>query len=147
MNIRQALLNVSARIPVNDPAVQTRLDRAYDICISNGYTLTCSADGTWSVYRESSSLLSDNSLTYTVSQEHGCTCPDADLETGRARAGLCKHRLAVMIKEEMCRYTAAELTAMPLLQLSNICKDMGIPWLNRERSAVVQDVLVKQEGA
>ena len=145
MNIQQAMINIAARIPVNDPTVQARLDRAYDICISQGYTLQQNADKSWSIYRASTSLLEDSSAQYTVSKENGCTCPDADLQSGKARAGLCKHRIAVMIKEEMARYTEVELVAMPLTHFSMLCRDMGIPWLNRLRSVVVQDVLAKQE--
>ena len=145
MNIQQALLNVSARIPVSDPTVQARLDRAYDICISQGYTLQHNADRSWSVYRASTSLLEDSSAQYTVSKETGCTCPDADPVSGKARAGLCKHRLAVAIKEEMSKYTEAELVAMPLTQFSMVCSDYGVPWLSRVRSVAVQEVLSKQE--
>ena len=145
MNIQQAMINIAARIPVNDPTVQARLDRAYDICISQGYTLQQNADKSWSIYRASTSLLEDSSAQYTVSAEHGCTCPDADPVSGRARAGLCKHRLAVMVKEEMARYTETELLDMSLTHFSMLCRDMGIPWLNRLRSVVVRDVLAKQE--
>ena len=145
MNIQQAMINIAARIPVSDPTVQARLDRAYDICISQGYSLQKNADKSWSVYRASTSLLEDSSAQYTVSKDTGCTCPDADPVSGKARAGLCKHRLAVAIKEEMCKHTETELVAMPLTQFSMLCRDMDIPWLNRLRSVVVQDVLAKQE--
>ena len=99
ISIQQAFLNVASEIPVSDPSVQVRLDRGYGICISHGYTMTKQEDGTWLVHRASTALLEDNSITYHVSKTGGCTCPDA--VDGRARAGLCKHRLAVMLKEEM----------------------------------------------
>jgi hypothetical protein len=97
MNLQQAYLNVAAKMPISDD-VKKRLDRAYDICISHGYTLSQSADDptVWHVYRASTQLLEDNSAQYVVSAKEGCTCPDA----ATARGGMCKHRLAVMMKEE-----------------------------------------------
>ena len=96
MTLQQAYLNVSAKMPESYD-VKKRLDRAYDICISAGYTLMRQSDSTWTVYRASTSLLEDSSAIYTVSQSDGCTCPDAVT----ARGGMCKHRLACMIREEM----------------------------------------------
>lgn len=96
MTLHQAMINVASKIPVVDPAVRVRLDRGYNIVRSQGYTLS-QHENSWLVYKESTSLLEDSSARYAVSESEGCTCPDAQT----ARGGLCKHRLAVMIKEEM----------------------------------------------
>ena len=95
LSLQQAYLNVASKVPT-DPNIKKRLDRAYDICINKGYTLTQHGDDIWHVYRSSTSLLDDTSITYVVDSAT-CTCPDY----ATARGGLCKHRLAVMMKIAM----------------------------------------------
>lgn len=102
--IAQAYLDVSLRLPVEDIKVKQRLDRAYEIVNGHGYEITVSAilisnDATlkqYEVNKASTSLLADTSAKYIVTNKQ-CTCPD--FET--ARSNLCKHRLAIMLIEEM----------------------------------------------
>ena len=97
-SIRDALFTLSQRLPIDDKNISDRLGRAYDIVTGYGYTVTVLSDDLQcSVHKESTSLLEDNSIRYTVNSE-SCTCPDY----AKARGGLCKHRLAVMIIREMC---------------------------------------------
>ena len=99
MNLQQAYLNISSKIPVDDIKVKQRLDRGYDMVRLNGqgYTIVGYVDlGQWQVHKASTSLLEDNSHSYDVSLTD-CTCPDFT----SARGGLCKHRLAVMLLTEM----------------------------------------------
>lgn len=98
MNIQQAYLVVSAKIPSDDIKVKQRLDRGYDILQSYGYTIQLLDEEkqVYSVHRASTQLLEDNSITYEVSVS-SCTCPDFDT----ARGNLCKHRLAIMMLVEM----------------------------------------------
>ncbi len=98
VSLAQAYINLSQRLPISDISVQRRLDRAYDIFISHGYTIIGAGD-TWTVSRASTNLLEDNSATYRVTA-NSCTCPDGS-EGGAARAGLCKHVLAVMLVKEI----------------------------------------------
>ena len=94
----QAFVNVTAKLPMEDKSVEDRAKRAYEIVrqLGSGYAIT--KEKNWySVYRESTSLLEDNSVHYHIDSE-GCSCPDA---SSKARAGLCKHRLAVLLIEEM----------------------------------------------
>lgn len=99
-NLDQAFLDISMQIPAQDNTVMVRLQRAYDIILSLGekYTIE-SANGSYAVCN-----VADNK-TYIVNSE-GCTCPDA---AERARAGLCKHRLATMLYATM---------AMPVQEVS-----------------------------
>lgn len=95
--LAQAMLNLSARLPIEDKKVSDRLNRAYDIVrlLGQGYSITKKENG-YEVYKESTSLLEDKSVYYWV--EHGqCSCPD----NSTARAGLCKHVLATMLMSEM----------------------------------------------
>lgn len=94
--LAQAYLNVSLRLPIDDIKVKQRLDRAYEIVNAPGYEVTAEADGVYSVAKASSSLLADTSAIYVVSNTT-CTCPDY----ATARSNLCKHRLAIMLIEEM----------------------------------------------
>jgi len=107
--IAQAYLDVSLRLPVEDIKVKQRLDRAYEIVNGHGYAIDVmeyhvtiegtSIEGTSTVYcvnKASTSLFTDTSASYTVTNKQ-CTCPD--FET--ARSNLCKHRLAIMLIEEM----------------------------------------------
>ena len=107
--LQQAWFNLAVRLPIEDVKVAQRLDRAKEIIrlLGSRYTLKHitgvnrfrklqDGESFWLVYKESTSLLEDNSVYYMV-DENGCTCPDAHT----ARAGLCKHRLATMLIEEM----------------------------------------------
>lgn len=105
MNIQQAFLNISSRIPVEDINVKKRLDRGYEIARQHrdgegGYgvshAVSTNGEYVWYVTRASTSLFDDNTAMYTINDE-GCNCPDAE----KCRAGLCKHRLAVMLIKEM----------------------------------------------
>ncbi len=95
-SLKAAYLGLSLRLPIEDIKVRQRLDRGYGIVISEGYSIAQGTDNCYTVYRASTSLLEDNSVTYEVGEE-SCTCPDFPT----ARGGLCKHRLAVMLVEEM----------------------------------------------
>ena len=95
-SLQQAYLDLSIRLPISDKGVSDRLERGKGILQSKGYSVKQINDTEYDVYRESTSLLEDNAVHYTVSTAH-CTCPDYD----SARANLCKHRLAIMLKIEM----------------------------------------------
>jgi len=101
VNLAEAYLAVSERIPIEDIKVKQRLDRAYDIIRANGsgYTITrynTTEGDKYRIFRASTQLLEDNSAVYTTDTK-SCTCPDAE----KCRAGLCKHRLAIMLLVEM----------------------------------------------
>lgn len=102
MNLAQAYLNVSLKLPIDDIKVKQRLDRGYDIINGYGYSISQinrpnpNMEVCYKVSKASTSMLEDNSAVYHVSIT-SCTCPDFE----KARAGLCKHRLAVMLIEEM----------------------------------------------
>lgn len=100
--LAQALLNVSNRLPVEDKKVADRVGRAYDIVrmLGSGYNIVKKGEGSneYRVYKESTSLLEDNSVYYYI-VDGMCSCPDAP----SARGNLCKHRVAVMLIEEMDR--------------------------------------------
>jgi len=99
MKLQQAYLNVAARLP-STPDIKVRLDRAYDIirCNGEGYSiqLPFKAGQPYTVHKASTSLLEDTSVSYTVTPQ-SCTCPDA----AKTRTGLCKHRLAILLLQEM----------------------------------------------
>lgn len=96
-NLNEALLAVAATLPVEDPQVQRRVDRAEGILKGYGYAIaTTATPGLYHITKGSTSLLEDNEHTYRV-DSNTCECPD--FET--VRAGLCKHRIAVLILEEM----------------------------------------------
>lgn len=96
-SLNQALLVVASELPVEDPSVQRRMDRAEGILQGYGYGIReSSTDGVYTITKASTSLLENNEHSYTVSST-SCDCPDFTT----ARAGLCKHRLAVMILQEM----------------------------------------------
>lgn len=97
-SLRQAYFDLSLRLPVEDIKVLQRLDRGYDITQSYGYTIDKVSSSDYHIHRESTSLLDDNAITYIVTKD-SCTCPDYET----ARGGLCKHRLAVMLLEEMMK--------------------------------------------
>lgn len=97
MNLAEAYLAISEKIPIDDIKVKQRLDRAYDIIRANGegYTITrynTTEGDKYRIFRASTQLLEDNSAVYTTDTQ-SCTCPD----NATARAGLCKHRLAIML--------------------------------------------------
>lgn len=96
-SLQQAWFNLAARLPIEDIKVEQRLDRAKEIVrsLGMGYSIKSATNG-YRVYKESTSLLEDNSVIYWVDRD-GCSCPDGKT----ARAGLCKHRLATMLIEEM----------------------------------------------
>ena len=94
-NIVEAYLALSERLPVEDSKVKDRLDRGYAILSDYGYEIKREKES-YRVEKLSTSLLEDNSVVYKVDEE-SCTCPDF----GTARGGLCKHRLAIMLLEEM----------------------------------------------
>jgi hypothetical protein len=96
--LRQAYFELSTKLPIEDIKVKQRLDRGYDILLSYGYSISNGQNGMYTVSKASTSLLDDNSVHYTIDvNEHSCTCPDFPT----ARAGLCKHVLAVRLKEIM----------------------------------------------
>lgn len=77
--------------------MKQRFERAYnDIIVGYGYSIEHLSDGEYVISKASTSLLDDTSVCYAVTAS-SCTCPDYDT----ARAGLCKHRMAVMVVEEM----------------------------------------------
>lgn len=96
MNIHQAFVELTAKLPQEKP-IQMRLERAYDIVVKFGYSIT-KANNVWHVDKASTSLLEDNSAHYQVTQD-SCSCPDFE----NAPARLCKHRLAVRLLELMER--------------------------------------------
>lgn len=89
----QAYLKVKAGLP-DDVTCYKRLDRALDIVQGFGYEITVHPEDSniYVVKKASTSLLEDNSHQYHVT-DVDCDCPDFE----KARAGLCKHRLAVKI--------------------------------------------------
>jgi len=96
INLHQAMFNVASKLPLTDKSIAIRLDRAYQIIKEGGYDIDDVGDSTYVIKKASTSLLSDNSHQYLVTKKE-CNCPDYET----ARAGLCKHRLAVLILEEM----------------------------------------------
>lgn len=96
-SLRQAHFAVSQRLPLEDIKVKQRFERAYNDLINGyGYTIEHLGDGEYLISKASTSLLEDTSVCYAVTVS-SCTCPDYET----ARAGLCKHRMAVMVVEEM----------------------------------------------
>lgn len=91
-----AYTKVKERLP-DDKGVLVRLERALEIVQGFGYDIAQELDNDthWVVRRASTSLLEDNSAEYHIDSE-SCSCPDFEI----ARAGLCKHRLAVFIIQE-----------------------------------------------
>lgn len=96
MSLAQAMVTVGNDIPLADLKVSQRLNRAYDIVRTDGsgYAITPMGNGVYTVFKASTSLMEDNSITYVVDKA-SCTCPDCPT----ARANLCKHRLAVRLYE------------------------------------------------
>lgn len=99
MNYHQAALNIASKFPsfMHDESFKRRLSRAYDILTRGGYEVK-KANNVYHVHKASTSLFEDNSVTYNVTNS-SCDCPDFEKE--QARGNLCKHRLAIMILEEM----------------------------------------------
>ena len=98
--LKEAFDMVASKLPVTDPTVKARLDRGYGILISQGYSVEPQqADTTlYRVKKASTSLLEDSSASYLVDTLTGtCSCPDWPT----ARAGLCKHRISVMMLQEI----------------------------------------------
>lgn len=100
--LTDAYLAISEGLPIEDVKVKQRLDRAYNILTGYGYTITkaIAQEGRYiyQIHRASTSLLEDNSAVYTTDSA-SCTCPDY----ASARGNLCKHRLAIMLVEEMAQ--------------------------------------------
>lgn len=96
MSLAQAMLTVGEQIPLADPKVEGRLNRAYDIVRTNGhgYVITPMGNHVYTVFKASTSLMTDNSITYIVDKV-SCTC----IDYVTARANLCKHRLAIKLYE------------------------------------------------
>lgn len=102
MTLAQAMLNVGAKLP-SLPQIRQRLNRAYDIVRSDGsgyslHKIRNGADPGYIVFKASTSLLEDNSVSYQVTKQ-SCTCPDYP----GAPSNLCKHRLAILLVEEMAK--------------------------------------------
>ena len=97
MTLKDAYAVVAARLPVSDPQVRMRLERGYGILVSAGYNIVHQGE-LYRVNKASTSLFDDSSASYLVDLKLGvCSCPDWQT----ARSGLCKHRLAVMLMQEM----------------------------------------------
>jgi hypothetical protein len=96
MSLAQAMVTVGEQIPLADIKVEQRLNRAYDIVRTDGhgYAITPMGNHVYSVFKASTSLMTDNSITYIVDKV-SCTCIDYPT----ARANLCKHRLAIKLYE------------------------------------------------
>lgn len=96
--LHQARLDLSVRLPIEDKGISDRLNRACEIVrmLGSGYSIQHCGDHEYAVYKESTSLLEDNSVYYHIIDDM-CSCPDAP----SARGNLCKHRLAVKLIEEM----------------------------------------------
>jgi hypothetical protein len=71
-----------------DEEIRKRVDRGYDILTKGGYGIEI--DGSIAYVRKLSTSLFGEDTEYQVT-ESTCSCPDYET----ARAGLCKHRLAV----------------------------------------------------
>lgn len=96
--LAQAFLDLSLTLPIDDKSVKDRLSRAYDILTKGGYEVHQINKDIYRVEKLSTSLFSDESVRYTISLSgKSCNCPDFPT----ARAGLCKHRLAVMMQQLM----------------------------------------------
>lgn len=96
----QAYVTIAQQLPLDEKIMQ-RLDRAKNSVLSYGYDIKAThVDGhgrmIYRISKASTALLEDNGHAYEVTS-NTCNCPDYET----ARAGLCKHRLAVMILEEM----------------------------------------------
>lgn len=99
--LHQAFMDVGAKLPLDDYKINQRFQRAYEIALAvlsknGGYEISEITTHLYDIHRISTSLFSDNGVHYTVSTTQ-CTCPDYET----ARANLCKHRMAVMLVEEM----------------------------------------------
>jgi len=96
----QAYLDVSLRLPIGIPSVKQRLDRAMEQVLAPGYQVAMVRynPSVYLISKESTSVAQEHGVTYTVTAQD-CTCPDFQSAYG----SLCKHRLAVMILEEMER--------------------------------------------
>lgn len=110
MTLQEAMKAVEQKVPASsDETVRARLHRAYDIVRQNGsgYVITKSNSTVnaleggyvWHVHKASTApaFSSDDSSAFYTVDSSGCNCPDVE----RARAGLCKHRLATMLLQEM----------------------------------------------
>jgi hypothetical protein len=96
MTLSEASAVLARKLPLENPSLRRRFDRAYDMIRMPGYELTRQPDGSYIVEKLSSSLIEDTSALYYVT-DTSCTCPDYQ----NLLQGLCKHRLAVMLLEAM----------------------------------------------
>lgn len=97
MNLAEAAKKVEAGLPLEDKQVFKSWQKAYnEVLLGYGYELTHWRGGKYCVQKASTSLLEDTSARYDVTAQ-SCTCPNFP----KTRGGLCKHRLAVMVLEEM----------------------------------------------
>ncbi len=94
----EAYVKLKEKLP-DDENVYRRLNRALDIVQGFGYELKQHSEDSelWVVNRASTSLFDNNEAQYFI-DDTSCTCPDFK----KARAGLCKHRLAVKLIEMSC---------------------------------------------
>lgn len=100
LSLQQAMVNVGQRIPLADKSVSARLDRAYEILTTKSYGYTVQPPlrkgQPYRIVKASTSALNTTPTVYHVTKLT-CDCPDFE----KARGNLCKHRLAVMLYEEM----------------------------------------------
>jgi hypothetical protein len=101
-SLYEAYKTIERKLPIEDKKIADRLRRARDEVLDYGYEveliLRDDKEVVYRIEKLSTSLLEDNSKTYRTTLKE-CDCPDFP----SARAGLCKHRIAVMIREEMLK--------------------------------------------
>lgn len=107
MKLNEAIAKVKAQLPMNDVTVQRSVAKAEGIVQQYGYSIAHKGNGLYSVSRASTSLFEDNSAKYSVTKSY-CTC----MHYEKARANLCKHRIAIMIMEEMRHALSANATIL-----------------------------------
>jgi hypothetical protein len=94
MTLSEASAALARKLPLENPSLRRRFDRAYDMIRMPGYELKKQPDGCYIVEKLSSSLIDDTSALYYVT-DTSCTCPDYQT----LLQGLCKHRIAIMLLE------------------------------------------------
>lgn len=99
---KEATALIAEKMP-DEEDVLRRLYRAEQDVLGYGYDITADQGGTdksvWIVSKLSTSPMgaSNNDSSSYIVDDNSCTCPDFE----KARGNLCKHRLAIMILEEM----------------------------------------------
>lgn len=100
LSLQQAMVNVGQKIPLADKSVASRLDRAYEILATKRHSymvqLPTRKGQPYKIIKASTSALNTTPTVYHVTIK---TCDCLDFE--KARGNLCKHRLAIMLWEEM----------------------------------------------